>query len=129
MLNFQNINLKVFNNKLCRYAIKDSYLNMISDMLIGQTAIIWDVNNKPTAAKVLQNFRKDIIDIKVKCGVHNGKLIDNDYIEALSNIPDLPVLRIRIINILSHCSIRIVQNLKYCPLTILSILNLKKELF
>jgi len=128
MLSIKNLNLKVFNNKLCRHAIKDTHLNVMSDMLIGQIAIIWDINNNPTAAQVLKDFKKDIIDLKVKCGIHNGKLIDNQYVKSLSNIPDLPTLRIKIINILSQFSIRIIQNLKYSPLTILSVLNLRKKL-
>jgi ribosomal protein L10 len=128
MLNIKNLHLRVFNNKLCKYAIKDSYLNVMSSMLIGQIAIIWDTHNNPTAAKVLKEFQEDIINLKVKCGIHNGKLIDNEYINSLSNIPNLSTLRVRIIDILSQYSIRIIQNLKYCPLTILSILDLRKKL-
>jgi large subunit ribosomal protein L10 len=111
LLNSKSLNLKVFNNKLCKYAIKDSYLNVMSNMLIGQIAIIWDNNNNPTAAQVLKEFQEDIIDLKVKCGIHNGKLIDNQYIKSLSNIPDLSILRIKIINLLSKYSINIIQNL------------------
>jgi len=127
MLKIKSLNLKVFNNKLCKHAIKDSYLNIMSNMLIGQIAIIWDENNNPTAAQVLKEFQKDIIDLKVKCGIHNGKLISNQYVKTLSNIPNISKLRIKIINILSQYSIRIIQNLKYCPLTILSILDLRKK--
>jgi ribosomal protein L10 len=128
MLTVKNLNLKVFNNKLCKYAIKNSPLSPMSNMLVGQIAMIWDMNNNPTAAQVLKEFKSDIIDLRVKCGIHNGKLINNEYIKSLSNIPNISKLRIKIINILSQFSIRIIQNLRYCPLTILSVLNLRKKL-
>jgi ribosomal protein L10 len=128
MLNVKNLNLKVFSNKLCKHAIKDTYLDVMSKMLIGQVALIWDENNNPTAAQVLKDFQEDIIDLKVKCGIHNGKLITNDYIKLLSNIPNLPTLRIKIISLLSQYSIRIIQNLKHYPLTILNVLDMKKNL-
>lgn len=128
MLNANNLNIKVFNNKLCKYAIKDTYLSIMSSMLIGQVAIIWDVQNNPTAAQTLKDFQEDIIDLKVKCGIHNGKLIDNEYVKELSNIPNLSILRMKIINILSQFSLRIIYSLKSCPLTILSVLNLRKKL-
>jgi len=128
MLNTKNLNLKVLNNKLCKYAVKDTYLKIISNMLIGQVAIIWDTENNPTAAKVLKEYQHNFIDLKVKCGVHNGKLIDNKYIKNLSNIPDLSTLRVKIINLLLYGSIRIIENLRYSPLTILNVLNLRKKL-
>lgn len=128
MLNVKNLNLKVINNKLCRYAVKNTYLKIISNMLIGQIAIIWDTSNNPTAAQVLKEYQSDFIDLKVKCGVYNGKLINSEYINALSNIPDLSTLRVKIINLLLHCSMRIIENLQYCPSTILSVLNLRRKL-
>jgi len=97
-------------------------------MLIGQIAFIWDTNNNPAAAQVLKNFKDDFIDLRVKCGIHNGKLIDNSYIKYLANIPNLPTLRVKIISILSQYSIRIIHNLRYYPLTILSVLNLRKNI-
>jgi len=128
MLKIKSLNLKVFNNKLCKHAIKNSYLDVISDQLIGQVAIIWDNDNSPMAAKVLKEFQKDIIDLKVKCGFHNGKLISNKYIKTLSNIPNLSKLRIKILNLLSQIARNIILSIKYSSLTVLNILNLRQKL-
>jgi len=128
MLKRKSLNLKVFNNKLCRHAIKNSYLNIISNQFIGQVAIIWDNTNSPMAAKILKEFQKDIIDLKVKCGLHNGNLISNAYIKSLSNIPNLSKLRIKILHLLSQISRHIILSIKYSSLSILNILNLRRKL-
>jgi len=127
MLKMKSLNLKVFNNKLCRYAIKESFLSVISDKLIGQIAIIWDNINSPMAAQVLKNFQKDIIDLKVKCGLHNGKLINSQYIKSLSNIPNISKLRAKILSLLSQHSRNIVLSIKHSSLTILNILKLRQK--
>lgn len=129
MLNLKNLNIKVFNNKLCKHAIKGTHMDILSNMLVGQIAIAWDTDNSPMLAKKLKEFHNDFIDLRVKCGMYNGKFIDKKYIKTLSNIPDLPTLRAKIINILSQQSIFIIQRIQHYSLAMLSILNLKKQLF
>lgn len=129
MLKVESVNLKIFSNKLCKYAFKNSPLDIMSDKLVGQIAFIWDENNKPSAAQILKIFKKDIIDLKVTCGFHNGKLVNNEYVKILSNIPNMLKLRAKILNLLLKISKNIIMSIKYKPQILLNILKLRKNSF
>lgn len=126
MLNENHLNIKVFKNKLSKYAIKDSPFSSISDDLKGQTAFVWDVQSSPVAAKVLKDFREKIKDVKIICGFHDGVKVNTEYLEYLSNIPDMHSLRLKLLNILAIISRKIVFNIKYQSLAIINILKHKK---
>lgn len=126
LLTINNICIKVFKNKLCKYAVKNTSLNVMSNKFAGQIALIWDKQNTPEAARILKTFQKDIISSKIKSGFHNGRIIDCNYIKYLSNIPNISTLRITIVKFLSQPSRHIMRNIQYPLQTIINMLNLKK---
>lgn len=121
----ENIYIKVFKNKLIKYAIKNSIFNTLTSSLTGQNAFLWDNNNALTATKIINNFDKKINKLKLVCGFLNGKKIDVDYIEYLSNIPNISILRIKLLFLLSIISRKLIYYINYQLLVIINILKQK----
>lgn len=126
MLNKEKQNIKVFKNKLSEYAIKNTPLKSLINNFKGQIALVWDINNTPTSAKVLKEFEKNKIPLKIKNGYHNGSKVNEKYIRYLSDIPSMQELKIQIINTILKISKKILLNIKYQSLTIINILKTKK---
>jgi large subunit ribosomal protein L10 len=124
-LNKADIKIKVFKNKLTKYAIKNSIFNSLSPDIKGQVAFLWDNKESLMITKLLNNFNKEVINLNVLCGFLNGKKISVDYIKYLSTIPDLATLRLKLLLILSIIAKQVICKISYQLLMIINIIKQK----
>lgn len=124
-LNKKNQHIKVFKNQLSKQAIKDTPLQILSENIKGQVALIWDSYNTPTSPQVLKMCKNNISRSNIVCGFHNGEKKDSAYIEYLSNLPDMRTLRINLLNIVITIHKKLLFNIKYQAITIINLLKIK----
>jgi len=124
----EQIHIKVFKNKIVRYAIENTILKVLSDALVGQTALLWDsnINNSLAAARIIYDAKEKISTLEPVCGFLNGKKIDKDYIKYLSKIPNMGILRSKIIFLLTDILKKIIRSIQYQLLMIINTLKHKK---
>jgi len=128
IFNQKKLQIRVFKNTLTKLALSKSKLNHIDVNFRGQFATLWDLNNSPDIPKALSIFNKSFIGSRVKFGIHNGEMVNTDYIKKLSTIPNLDKLRLNLLNIISCLIKKILFNLKYQQIIIIRILKSKNTM-
>ena len=124
-LNEQDQNIKVFKNQLSKCAMKNTPLQILSKNIKGEVALIWTPYNTPVLAQILKACEKKIPFSNIKCGFYNGKQVGTEYIKYLSEIPDMHILKTRILNILFTTYKKLLFNIKYQAITIINLLKIK----
>ncbi|MFH1783925.1 MAG: 50S ribosomal protein L10 [bacterium] len=79
---------RVLKNTLTGIAIKDMGLDGIKDFLTGPTAIAFGYGDPVASAKVLSDFKKEHEIFNIKAGILGEKIISQDDIKFLANLPD-----------------------------------------
>ncbi len=84
----EGIEYKVVKNTLVKLAIQEEgYSDGLSGHLVGPTAIAWSYEDPVAPARIVVDFAKDHDDLKVKCGVLDGEVLDSDGVKQLSKMP------------------------------------------
>lgn len=86
------VEYKVLKNTLTRIAIKEVGYDVLEKYLEGPTAIAFSYKDPVAPAKILVDFIKAHKKLELKAGIVNGKLINEDGIKALSELPPREVL-------------------------------------
>lgn len=86
-----SVDYRIFKNSLARIAIKKSGFDDVLELVEGPTGYAFS-NDAVTAAKVLADFSKANPNMKVKCAVLNGKLVNASGIQAIASLPPREVL-------------------------------------
>jgi large subunit ribosomal protein L10 len=81
------IEFAVIKNTLARRATAKLDLTDLDQYLTGPTAIAFGKNDIVAPAKILSDFAKKNDKLNVKAGVVEGKVVDNERIKALSELP------------------------------------------
>lgn len=80
----------VTKNTLFTIALRESGWTVPSDLLVGQTAVVFGGSNMPGVAKIVQGFQKDNADLFiVKGGVLAGNAFKASDLEAIASLPTL----------------------------------------
>ncbi len=86
--NVEGIEYKVVKNTLVKLAVQEEgYADGLSGHLVGPTAIAWSYEDPVAPARIVVDFAKDHDDLKVKCGVLDGEVLDADGVKQLSKMP------------------------------------------
>jgi large subunit ribosomal protein L10 len=79
---------KVIKNTLFSIAVKEEdYHKDLVEYLKNPTAVAWSYDDPAAPAKVVVDFRKKNDKLKIKCAVLDGKVLDENGVEALSKMP------------------------------------------
>jgi large subunit ribosomal protein L10 len=91
----QKVEYKVIKNTLAKLAAKGTASEVISDLMVGPTALVLGYEDVVMPAKVLQEFveKTKAEKLSIKGAVLDGKKLDAKAVEALSKLPGLPELR------------------------------------
>jgi large subunit ribosomal protein L10 len=81
------IEYKVSKNTLTLIAAKDLGLGDLEQFLAGPTAIAFSYKDPVAPAKILSDFTKKSKKLEIKGGVVEGKIINNDGVQALADLP------------------------------------------
>ena len=88
------VEYKVYKNTLFKRATMGSSFEGLNDQFQGTVAVAFGVNDAIAPAKTLNQFMKDRpkTPIAVKAGYLDGKVLDNNEVKALGDLPSKEVL-------------------------------------
>ncbi len=81
------VEFKVIKNTISRRATEQAKLTDLDPYLIGPTAIIFSKDEIVAPAKILSDFAKKNTQLELKAGVVEGRIIGQDQIKALADLP------------------------------------------
>lgn len=86
------VEYKVLKNTLIRIAAHNMGQEGLDTYLEGPTAVAFDYNDPVAPAKILADFMKETKKLEIKAGLLQGKVIDNNAVKALAELPSREVL-------------------------------------
>lgn len=84
-----DIEMKVYKNRLVKLAVKKLNLQGFDSELIGPNTFIFGYGDDISPSKILVDFAKDKESLKVKVGTFEGKTIDKDGILEIASLPSM----------------------------------------
>jgi len=81
------IEFQVLKNSLVRRATEGAELTELNSILVGPTAIAFSNEDAVAPAKILNDFAKKNDALKLKGGVVEGKVVGQEEIKALAELP------------------------------------------
>lgn len=91
--------LHVVKNTLARLALRQAGTTVPDDLFAQTTAIGFAFTDVPGVAKALTAFAKDSEFVKVKGAVLGRKVLNSKEVEALAELPPLPVVRAQLLGL------------------------------
>ncbi|MEJ2338505.1 MAG: 50S ribosomal protein L10, partial [Gemmatimonadales bacterium] len=79
----------VTKNTLLRYALEQTGRTIPDDLLVGQLASGFALNETPALAKVLTDFAEDAEQFTVKFGIMGDLILTAEQVDALAKLPAL----------------------------------------
>jgi large subunit ribosomal protein L10 len=92
---------RVTKNTLLLYALEQSGKPAPAELLVGQLASGFALNEVPTLAKALTDFSKEVEEFTIKFGILDDELLTAEQVKALASLPSLDELRAQIIGLIS----------------------------
>lgn len=90
----------VTKNTLLRLALSQSGHELPEELLVGQLATGFAMNEVPTLAKALTEFAKDQEELMIVGGLLDDELLTAEQVKALAELPSLDELRAQIMGML-----------------------------
>ncbi len=90
----------VVNNSLFRRALKDINMDMLSEHIDGEVAIIYGKEEPLEVTKVIQGLKKDNKSFSVRIGYLEERLLSSEEIKELASIPSKDVLYGQVVNLM-----------------------------
>ena len=84
----EDVEFKVYKNKLVQRATESAGYAEINDKLVGPNAIAFGHSDAVAPARILANFAKDHEALVIKAGVVEGKVLDVEEIKEISKLPN-----------------------------------------
>lgn len=91
----------VTKNTLLRLALKEANRPVPEEMLLGQVATGFALNEAPTLAKALTDFAKDQENLVIKGAILGNDILTAEQVSNLANLPSRDELRAQIIGLIS----------------------------
>jgi len=90
----------VTKNTLLKLALAEQDAEVPDELLVGQLATGFAMNEVPALAKALTEFAKDAENLKIVGGLLDGELLTAAQIKELADLPSLDELRAQIIGMI-----------------------------
>jgi large subunit ribosomal protein L10 len=91
----------ITKNTLLKIALEQADLPIMEDLLEGQIATSFALNEGPTLAKAMVNFADADDNLVIKGGIFSGNVLTVNEVEALAKMPSLDELRGQLIGLLN----------------------------
>ncbi len=92
----------VAKNTYMRAALSEAGLPDISSELVGQTAFVTGDGEVTAAAKAVKTFAKKAKDVKLKIGILDGEIIDEEKINVLAALPSRDELLAKLLSVINE---------------------------
>jgi large subunit ribosomal protein L10 len=99
--------LHVVKNTLAHHALKEAGWDVPENLFTQTTAIGFAFSDVPAVAKALTGVAKDSEFVKVKGGLLGKKVLSMKEVEALAELPPLPIIRARLLGLLQAPATRL----------------------
>jgi large subunit ribosomal protein L10 len=83
----RNVELRVVKNRLLKRALADAGCDNLDDMLTGNTAVGFGMNDPTAPAKILSDYAKTNNKLVIKGGLLEGRRMDATGVRSLSKMP------------------------------------------
>lgn len=83
----ENVELKVYKNKLVQRATESVGYADLNDKLVGPNALAFGKSDAVAPARILAKFAKTHEDLVIKAGVVEGKVLAEDEIKEIAKLP------------------------------------------
>jgi large subunit ribosomal protein L10 len=87
---------KIYKNTLVRFAVRETGIEGIEELLVGPTALAFVDGDAAAVAKALRDFSRGNQALVLKGGVLGSKVLSADDAKALADLPSREVLLARI---------------------------------
>mgnify|MGYP001824804285 CR=1 FL=1 len=119
---------KVTKNTLMRCAIEgDSAWSGLDALLTGTNAFVLSKGDVGGAVKAVQSFQKDIKKSETKGGLFEGKLLSQNDIKAIGDLPSKEVLMAQIAGAINGVATKLAVGIKEVPAGLARALNQHAE--
>jgi len=99
--------LHVVKNTLARLALTEAGWDIPENLFTQTTAIGFAFTDVPGVAKALTGFAKESEFVKVKGGLLGKQVLNAKEVEALAELPPLPVVRAQLLGLISAPAARL----------------------
>jgi large subunit ribosomal protein L10 len=97
----EGVEYRVVKNSLIRLAVKDTEASSLKDYLTGPNAVAFSYNDEITSAKLLLEYAKENQKLEVKAGVVAGRLMLQQEMKELVQLPSKEELQAQLLGIMS----------------------------
>ena len=87
-LRAENVDLKIYKNKLVKRATEATGKTELNEYLVGPNAMAFGTDDAVAPARVLAKFAKKHKNLVIKSAIVEGKLLNVDEVKAISALPD-----------------------------------------
>jgi large subunit ribosomal protein L10 len=101
----------VVKNTMLKLAASELGLPDFSGSLAGQTAIITGEQDICATAKVVKVFTAEFKKLAVKAGILDNALLNPEQVQAMADLPPLPVLQAQFLGLLNSPASKLVRTL------------------
>lgn len=101
----------IVKNTLGKLAFEQIGLSVKEELFSGSTAIAFAFQDAPSLAKVLNEFARTNEALKVKGGYLEGEVISAANVQALAELPPLPVMRAQLLGTILAPASQLVRTL------------------
>ena len=97
----EGVEYRVVKNSLIRLAIKDTEASSLGQYLTGPNAVAFSYDDEITPAKLLLEYAKENQKLEVKAGVVAGRLLLQQEMKELVQLPSKEELQAQLLGIMS----------------------------
>jgi large subunit ribosomal protein L10 len=101
----------VIKNRLSKRVFTEAGYEFPDDLFTGSTALGIGFEDAPGIAKVIKDFGKDQPALVIKGGVMDGRMLSADEVNALADLPPLPVVRGQLLGVISAPASKLARTL------------------
>lgn len=87
-LRAENVEFKVYKNKMVQRATESLGYGEINSQLVGPNAIAFGTNDAVAPARILANFAKKHDLLVIKAGIVEGKVLGQDEMKEIAKLPN-----------------------------------------
>jgi len=95
----KGVYMRVLKNTLARRAVEGTGFEIAKDKMVGPLIYSFSTD-AVAAAKVVNDFAKGNEKFVIKAGAYNGKILDENAVKALANIPSKEVLLAQLLGLM-----------------------------
>jgi large subunit ribosomal protein L10 len=101
----------VVKNTLVKLALEDADIAFDEEHFLGSTAIGFAFEDPPALAKVISEFAKESDFVKIKVGYLEKQMMSAADVNALADLPPLPVMRATLLSTILAPASQLVRTL------------------